>query len=376
MVLPPNLNAYRKDGKLFYRYRFPDGKRRGLGSDVEEACRLAQALNERLANLRDTRQLQRLDQRVTPNAPFARVAADFLKHWVESTERNYSPASLAMRRSRVREYIAHWHVTPIGQIDTFEIAQFLRKRTQEAARQHRVLLRQLFTYGVEEGLIATNPVNATNARRQPVAQRQRHTWERFSAILAAAEPWLARAIKLALYSVQRRGDLVLLHRDQVNLANRTIRIRQRKTGADLLIGMGDDLYQVVRECLNSPLHCPYLIHTRPRRLTAQIRAAKVHPFAVTEAQLTRAFSDLRDELGVYDHLPKLQRPGFHCIRALGIFALQRAGFPIEYIQALAGHADESMTQHYLAGHEKIAPLKVQAGLSLAKVDWSKVDWNE
>ena len=48
--------------------------------------------------------------------------------------------------------------------------------------------------------------------------------------------------------------------------------------------------------------------------------------------------------------------------------------PLEYVQALAGHASRQMTEDYRAGHEKPAPVRVEAGLSLAQVDWSQVEW--
>ena len=60
----------------------------------------------------------------------------------------------------------------------------------------------------------------------------------------------------------------------------------------------------------------------------------------------------------------MDHPAFHDLRALGIFALAKAGYSVEYIQALAGHADKAMTEHYMMGHEQIRPVAVEAGLSL------------
>ena len=79
-------------------------------------------------------------------------------------------------------------------------------------------------------------------------------------------------------------------------------------------------------------------------------------------------------MGVYNHLPKIERPGFHSIRALGIWLYGKAGYPDEYIMALAGHATEKMKAHYSEGHEKAKPVKVSAGLSLTEVDLSGVNW--
>ena len=52
----------------------------------------------------------------------------------------------------------------------------------------------------------------------------------------------------------------------------------------------------------------------------------------------------------------------------------KAGYRIEYIMALSGHATEDMLKHYADGHEKKKPVLVQAGLSLTQVKLSDIDW--
>ena len=52
------------------------------------------------------------------------------------------------------------------------------------------------------------------------------------------------------------------------------------------------------------------------------------------------------------------------------------GYPVEYIQALAGHADAEMTRKYMVGHEQVRPVEVATKLSIATLDLSNVDWNE
>ena len=371
--LPPNLGIYHKNGVTFYRYRFPDGQRKGLGSDRARAVALAHGLNSRLQGVNEHLALER--SLVASGKGRACFIGPVIQLFIQDVllAKRYAATTIASRKRQLQEYQTHWQLTPLARITTFDIAQFLKSKSAEQARQHRNLLMQLFTYAVEEGLIGSNPVTATAPRKQPPRTRQRHTWHGYSAILAAAEPWLQRAMKLALYSVQRRGDLLTLHRDQVNLAARTIRITQHKTKVDLLISMGNDLFEVVKECMTDGVPCPYLVHMRPKRL---FKKGKRHPFAVTESYLTHAFSAARDQCGAYDHLPPALRPSFHDLRALGIFALHKAGFSELYIQALAGHADAAMTRHYMAGHEQAKPLQVEAGLSVDKVDWAKIEWQQ
>ncbi|WP_238965535.1 tyrosine-type recombinase/integrase [Pseudomonas sp. AF32] len=77
---------------------------------------------------------------------------------------------------------------------------------------------------------------------------------------------------------------------------------------------------------------------------------KDHWTSVALDYLTKEFSKARDAAHTYDHIPAGERPTFHEIRALGTWLYGQQNFPLEYIQALMGHADEKMTKHYQEGH--------------------------
>ena len=57
-----------------------------------------------------------------------------------------------------------------------------------------------------------------------------------------------------------------------------------------------------------------------------------------------------------------------------MFALEKAGHPLAYIQALAGHADTKMTTLDREGHETAQPQSVAAG-NLDDVDASNTHWS-
>jgi|SRR5690625_521575 len=218
-------------------------------------------------------------------------------------------------------------------------------------------------------------------RRKPERRkRARHTWDGYLAIYEASPQWLKNAQDAALYSLQRRGDLVSINiESQVDIKAKTLRVLQQKSRnydapVYLDIAMGDELYKAVMASVWSGINCPYLVHRRPLRSTKSEREAKPHPFAVLPDYLSKAYSKVRDEVGCYNHLPKIQRPGFHSIRALGIWLYHRAGYPDDYVMALAGHATQQMKARYIEGHEKPEPVKVSAGLSLSGIDLKDINW--
>ena len=164
----------------------------------------------------------------------------------------------------------------------------------------------------------------------------------------------------------------------INLKNRTIRVLQQKSvnydePIYIDITMGQELNYCIVSSRFSGINCSMLAHHK-QRVTSAISRKKPHGFAVTPDYLTRAYSKIRDEVGVYNHLPKIERPGIHSLRALGIFAYSKAGYPDEYIMALSGHANEKMKARYYDGHEKPQPVTVNADLSLKELDFSGIDW--
>jgi integrase len=267
----------------------------------------------------------------------------------------------------------------VGDIDTFQAAQFLKTLTPEAARQHRSLLEQLFRHAASNGYTTQRPIVEIERKKQQKRERARHTWEGHQEIYKASPPWLKIAIDAAFYTLQRRSDLIAINIDSdIDLKDRTIRVLQNKSlnydePVYIDITMGQELYDCVLASRFSGINCPMLVHHK-QRITRLKSSSKPHDFAVTPDYLTRAYSKVRDEIGVYSNLDKIKRPGIHSLRALGIFAYFKAGYPEEYIMALSGHANKEMTAGYFEGHEKQKPIVVDAGLSLKELDFSGVDW--
>ena len=86
---------------------------------------------------------------------------------------------------------------------------------------------------------------------------------------------------------------------------------------------------------------------------------------MTPDYLTKSFAQARDDSKAYEELPVGERPTFHEIRALGAWLYEQQNFPMEYIQALLGHADEKMTKHYQEGHGDKTIEYVEVGAELA-----------
>ena len=248
---------------------------------------------------------------------------------------------------------------PIGDIDRRAITEFLDGFPGRASNQYRSLLRQIFTHAVARGDCEHNPVLGTLARDAEV-QRQRLTLEGFKAILAKAQPWFQRAMMLALWSLQRREDLVAMRIE--HWSNGKLSVRQKKVegygSGRLRITPGPLLQSVLDNCLNSAertnpesiVHeCPFLVHRIPEK--RRKATGKEHFGQLLPEALSRAFQEARDRLPMFQSMSEAARPTFHEIRALGgdLYRTEH-GWTTEQIQALMGHASSKMTREYLDRH--------------------------
>lgn len=352
--LPENLYV---NGKYF-QYRNPvTGEKTSLNMPLAEAVRLAKQANARLAHVMadDGALLAALtgEKPQTVEVLVGRFEAEYLQ------ERRYSDRTRKEFGYKLALYLSQ----PIGKclvrsITVEEAAEFLDTFPGNAYTKHRALLIQLWRFAMAKGMADSNPWEITLRKQEAEKLRKRHTPEGILAILEheSCPAWLNRAIRLAIFSLQRREDLVNIERNAVDLDAGVLLVTQGKTEGyeevqRLAIRMGGDLRAVVKECLASPIASPLLIHYRPKSTRRAHLNAKVHWTAVTPDNFTKTFAAVRDASGAYANLGPGERPPVHELRAFGAWLYKKAGYPEDYTQALMGHANANMTRYYQGGHE-------------------------
>jgi integrase len=387
-ALAPHMKRIRKkNGAEFFYYRMPDGSLEPLRGTKQEAIEAANALTaalrssgslvQRVLDIAANPDRPRYDPR---NPPMCQVIDEYREQLREEFERGKIGARTFEEKCyKLTEYEETFGKKKCQSMATFDLAQHIRDKTGNVQQKHVPLMKAMFRYAVSAGYRDSNPANELQPREPEARKRHRHTWEGFKQIRSVAPEWLQRTMDIALYSLQRRGDLVLMHMDAVDQQQKTIDVLQQKTRnynkpVYIQIKAGESLWSALKASITSDVPCPYLIHYRPQRMSAKTRAAKEHPFAVLPGYLSKQFTKYRDQSGAYAHLPPAERPTFHDIRALGILMYFKAKYPLDYIMALAGHAKAATTEHYLEGHEERKPIAVNAGLSLDQVDVKDIDW--
>lgn len=374
--LQDNIKISTSGETTYYYYVFPDKSTKPLGKDKTRANGIAKALNELRTN--DARVVSEYTDALERSlvdryGNVGTLIDEFEKHFLP--EKKYSDRSRNEIEIKLRKYRKLWERIPVIKITTRHFTEFLNTVSAHSYIKHRSLLIMLFKFSVAQGFRTAsmgNPAQFLMEKLEPKRVRTRHTVDGFKAIYEIAPVWLQRAMMVALYSLQRRGDLTELERSQVNLDKRTITILQRKSRnwahpVYIEIEMTGGLYDAVLDCMKSQVICPYLIHYQPKRISKETREAKNHPFSVTDEYLSKEFTRYRNKSLAYENLPIETRPTFHDIRALGSWIYLEAGYSQEYIQALTGHSTRKMLEDYQKGHAPILPKLVHAGLKLDQI---------
>lgn len=343
--LPPNLYQKKdsRNGVTYYSYRDPvSGRVFGLGKDKARAIQEAVEANRaEMLQPTLTARLNSEPERVP------RLFGDWLDEYEKIyAERGLSEASVRNTRMRLKRLRARFGTMDIRDIGTIDVAGYFSEMAKEGkaqmARAMRSLLRDVFMEAMAAGWTDKNPVEVTKAARVKI-KRERLTLEMWRLIYAEAkQPWLKRAMELAVITGQRREDIAAMQfKDE---QDGYLQVVQSKTGMRLRIKtsigldvLGLNLAAVIKACRGRVLS-RYLVHHH--RTISRAKAGQ----PIMLDTLTAAFADARDR-AARKHSIDLgaSPPSFHEMRSLAARLHEDEG---RNPQRLLGHRSAKMTDLY------------------------------
>lgn len=196
--------------------------------------------------------------------------------------------------------------------------------TPRAANYRVAVISRLLNFAIDRGLRTDNPA----ARVQSLAcgpGHRRWTNAEVAAMTGAEAGDVALPVMIALHTAQRLGDVLRLLWSAYD--GERIRLRQSKTGADLVIPVSEDLKAV----LDATRRQAAVICT-----TEAGRAWKPDWFK-------HRFAQVRAKLGLPDDMH------FHGLRHSRASELAEAGASDAEIQAVTGHKTRAMVARYTRG---------------------------
>jgi integrase len=350
----------RADGSWQWRVTLDDGRRvYGYGKTQEDAkrkCLEKAALADQGVDYRAARQ----------------KVAEYFQWWLDDVA---APRCSAKTRRTYADLI-RLHIAPelgrleIGKLSAPQVQSLLRKKERDGLSPRTVghirgVLRTALNDGVRLGVLARNVAALTDPPRQRPAEREPFTPEEARALLAAAEgDRLAALYRLTLTLGLRRGEVLGLRWQDVNLDTGTLRIERSLQRVDGAIVSKEPKTPRSRRTLSLPPSAVAALRAHHDRQTWERKSAGER-WRETGMVFTTSIGTPIDP----DRLNKnykvlLARAGlreqrFHDLRHAAATLMLRDGLPVHEVSAVLGHSQTSTTlnvySHVLPGaHERAA----------------------
>ncbi|AMH18656.1 recombinase [Hafnia paralvei] len=367
--LPDFLN-FDKDRQR-YILTLISGKRKTIGTDRAYAIAVAKEYNLRMrpnvavsleSIIREeggingeakplSEHLDRLMKRIIiDEKPAQSTLADWNNDLVRVKEYFSDIAACDINLEHVNGFIARYHTASSANVQNRKV----------------LFLKKIFSYAMDESLMFDNPATRKKMRRTDQKQRRRLSLDDYMRIRGAAALWLRTAMDLALQTAQARLEVsrikysikepkeglcgcVWLPCEQNGVFGTLYIHRQKvkhKEASHVAIPIGHQLKEII-ESSRDNIASPYVVHRLPDKRSNDISKEVKHPTQVAPDYLSRAFSALRDQVGVGENLPMEQRPTFHEIRALAAHLFEKQGIDP---QARMAHSDAKSTKIYTQDH--------------------------
>lgn len=213
-----------------------------------------------------------------------------------------------------------------AQVKPHHIAKVIDHEAKKApvqANRMRQLLSVIFSYGVRWGAVDANPCR--DVKGISVKKRDRYiTDAEFAAVKAVANESIGCIMDFCYYTGQRISDVLKVRLSDITVDG--VYFEQGKTGKKLMVGMGEELAEVIERAKG--------LHNKVRGMTLfHGRGGKQYGYFGVSAMFRRACK----AAGVADfHL--------HDIRAKSLTDLDRQG---GNAQTLGGHGSRSTTEGYI-----------------------------
>jgi len=190
---------------------------------------------------------------ITGKAPARKPTLDeFLRSWLAESEADTTATTMVKYRQVVAEFTAAVNADSlpmrVDDVTPEHVTQFLADKAAQSSRAtaqgFRKILRSIFIKAQELGHVARIPVPKASRRHAAAIEESRKrpfTLLEIRDLLARATAFWRYMILAGFFTGQRMGDLVMLRRANVHLAENVIRLTSRKTGKRVTIPMATKL---------------------------------------------------------------------------------------------------------------------------------------
>lgn len=272
---------------------------------------------------------------------FEVVARDFIDRYVKR-ERELRTADEVERRIEVY-LVKAWRRRPIAEITRGDVIQLLDDLVEDGMRvgANRIFAtaRKLFNWALTKELISASPCTGISA---PVPERPRDRVLSDAEIrtvwLAASEagtPAFGRFTWMLFATAQRRSEVAMMKRDEVDLERRewTIRAEKYKSERVHVVPLSGLAVEILTACEQID-DCPFFFSTNNR--------TPISGFNTAKEQIDEKVIALAERTQV----TAVEGWTFHDARRTAASKMTELGIPRFIVERVLGHADRSLASVY------------------------------
>ena len=346
-------------------YTLPDGRRRQRSTgtpDRKTAVRIANEAEEAGKRMRTARQFHRILSgiytQVTGDAlPMSRVR-DYFPAWLKRKEPELSESTNTFYKIKANDFLAFLgeradlEMNRIAQADVIGFRNKEMERLSATSVNHSVkFLRMVFKSARADGVLLDNPAEfvGTVANRHRT-KRRAFTLPELKLVLDHAGPEWQSMIYFGLYTGQRLGDIAVLTWQNVDLAQKEIRLQTTKTERQQILPIAEPLLRHIMTLPSSddpksPLH--------PRAHEIVTREGRVGSLSrefyeiMTSAGLAKKKTHKKEENGFGRRgRHAVNEISFHALRHTATSLMKNAGISPAIVQEFIGHDSEAINRVY------------------------------
>jgi len=251
---------------------------------------------------------------------------DFLAEYLEWARVNKSENTYALNRfcaDRLREaFVGHLSGLTAKQAEEYKVK---RRQTVKPSTVNRelALLKHMCTKAAEWGYLKMNPLKSVKFLKEPPGRLRYLTYEEMDALINACSLHLRPIVMVALHTGMRKGEVLSLTWQDIDLGARTIAVRHTKNNETKVVPINQTLYEELQR-LPRHLHSAYIFCN-----------AQGEPYD----EVKRSFKTACRKAGIKDFR-------FHDLRHTFASHLMMNSVNLKAVQHLLGHKDIRMTLRY------------------------------
>lgn len=361
--MPTGLSPVKLRGIDRFRYRYPNGKDFWfpIGTTRRDAVEAACIFNSEYRNP----QILLAEKSDKYNRPLSYWLPKVVKR-VKSEER-LSPQVLKTFISNCDKLTSSHGDVYTKSITLETVNDFINEQalnsSNEVKNRKALFLKKVFDYLVDMSAMQEN--FAARKKLLPVAQKKRPrlSEDAYQAIYNIAPQYLKTAMALSLQTTHAVLEVSRIKYKDCNILDKPelidsglvygyMRIRRQKVkkheSSRVEIPITKAIMDIIEKSRLDNTASPYLVH-RISRGNVTPKGCD-HPTQCDSEYISKAFSALRDELGLYSNIENRRyRPTYHEIRSLSIRLFDKAGYDP---QARAAHSKAETTKIYKDNSEE------------------------